>query len=232
MMRRTHRLAALLAAATAFAGSAAAAADPAPSDPQPKPGPSPSCAALAEPANDLRSLQDRLTGIAGNAAKGGLDIGNLISLYGQSQDLLRSLREESGKLRDATDQVSEPELHDSTLAVADTLDEGSDFVEQLTNPAAPKPNASDVSSKVADLSTHAANSLQRFGGSYQKTCGVDLGLKDLGPLAKLGGLSPNQTAPAAPNQQAAPAPTAPSEEPVATPAPASNKSLLAPAPIK
>ena len=232
MMRRTHRLAALLAAATAFAGAAAAAADPAPSDPQPQSGPSPSCAALAEPANDLSGLQNRLFGLAGNATKGGLDIGNLISLYGQSQDILRSLREESGKLRDAADQVGEPDLHDSTLSLADTLDEGSDFVEQLTNPAAPKPGASDVSSKVSDLSTHAANSLQRFGDSYQKTCGVDLGLKNLGPLAKLGGLAPNQqTAPAAPSQ-AAPAPSVPNDEATATPAPASNKSLLAPAPIK
>ncbi|MGL6237037.1 MAG: hypothetical protein ACRC20_17060 [Segniliparus sp.] len=230
MTRRTHRLAALLAAATATLSAAAvAAADPAPSDPQPKPGSSPSCAALAEPAGDLNGLKDKLTRLVGGV-QNGLDLSSLVSLYSQSQDILHTLRDESGKLRGAADEVSEPDLHDSTLSLASTLDEGSDFAEQMTNVGAPKPSGEDLSNKVADLSTHAANSLQRFGESYQKTCGVDLGFKDLGGLAKgLGGLSPapKATAQQAPSQ-GAPAQATPSEEA----APASNKSLLAPAPIK
>jgi hypothetical protein len=235
MMRRTHRLAAFLAAATAAFGAAAtSAADTKPGGPQPQPGAAPSCSALAEPAADLSGLKEKvfhLAGSAGNATKNGMDFGSLIALYGQSQDILRSLRDESGALRTAGDEVHEPELRDSALALADTFDEGAALADQFASPTTPKPQSEDLAHKVTDLSKHAAVSLQRFGDSYQKTCGVDLGLGGLTAMAKsLNGVN-QSPAPAAPAQQP-PAPAAPTAEADSAPALTSNKSLLAPAPIK
>lgn len=237
-MRRTHRLAALLAAATTTFGSAAtSAADTEPGGPQPQPSAAESCAALAEPAADLSELKEkvfRLAGSAGNATKNGMDFGSLIALYGQSQDILHSLRDESAALRTAGDEVRDPQLRDSAVALADTFDEGSALADQFTNPATPKPQGEDLTHKVTDLSKHAAVSLQRFGDSYQKTCGVDLGLGGLTAMAKsLTGANPPQQppAPTAPGQLS-PAPAAPSEKTDNAPALSSNKSLLAPAPVK
>lgn len=228
MMRRTHRLAALLAAATtAFGAAATSAADTKPGDPQPQPSAAPSCAALAEPAADLSELKEKvfhLAASATNATKNGMDFGSLIALYGQSQDILHSLRDESAAVRTAGNEVKEPELRDAALSLADTFDEGSSLADQFANPTNPKPQSEDLSHKVTDLSKHAAVSLQRFGDSYQKTCGVDLGIGNLTAMAKsLSGVNPPQQSPA---------PTAPTAEADNPPALTSNKSLLAPAPIK
>lgn len=163
-----------------------------------------------------------------------MDFGSLIALYGQSQDILHSLRDESAALRTAGDEVRDPQLRDSAVALADTFDEGSALADQFTNPATPKPQGEDLTHKVTDLSKHAAVSLQRFGDSYQKTCGVDLGLGGLTAMAKsLTGANPPQQppAPTAPGQLS-PAPAAPSEKTDNAPALSSNKSLLAPAPVK